>query len=47
MDKNVLGMFCVCEVFCLMLEWNEFIKEMFICVVDEVYFIFEGILLIM
>lgn len=42
MDKNVLGMLRVREAFRLMLEKNEFTKEMLIRAVDEVYFIPEG-----
>ena len=42
MDKNVLGMLRVREAFRLMLERNEFTKEMLIRAVDEVYFIPEG-----
>ena len=42
MDKNVLGMLRVREAFRLMLERNEFTKEMLIRAVDEAYFIPEG-----
>ncbi|MCK3655500.1 magnesium/cobalt efflux protein [Pasteurellaceae bacterium Macca] len=42
MDKNILGMLRVREAFRLMLEKNEFTKEMLIRAVDEVYFIPEG-----
>ncbi len=42
MDKNVLGMLRVREAFRLMLEKNEFTKEMLVRAVDEVYFIPEG-----
>ena len=42
MDKNVLGMLRVREAFRLMLERNEFTKEMLVRAVDEVYFIPEG-----
>lgn len=42
MDKNVLGMLRVREAFRLMLERNEFTKEMLVRAVDEAYFIPEG-----
>lgn len=42
LDKNILGMLRVREAFRLMLEKNEFTKEMLVRAVDEVYFIPEG-----
>lgn len=42
MDKSVLGMLRVREAFRLMLERNEFTKEMLVRAVDEAYFIPEG-----
>ncbi|MDH2997548.1 magnesium/cobalt efflux protein [Pasteurellaceae bacterium LFhippo2] len=42
MDKNVLGMLRVREAFRLMLEKNEFTKEMLVRAVDSPYFIPEG-----
>ncbi|OOH84929.1 magnesium/cobalt efflux protein [Pasteurellaceae bacterium 15-036681] len=42
MDKNVLGMLRVREAFRLMLEKNEFTKEMLVRAVDAAYFIPEG-----
>ena len=42
MDKNVLGMLRVREAFRLMLEKNEFTKEMLVRAVDSAYFIPEG-----
>lgn len=42
MDKSILGMLRVREAFRLMLERNEFTKEMLVRAVDEAYFIPEG-----
>ncbi|MBF0784766.1 HlyC/CorC family transporter [Muribacter muris] len=42
LDKNILGMLRVREAFRLMLDKNEFTKEMLVRAVDEVYFIPEG-----
>lgn len=42
MDKSILGILRVREAFRLMLERNEFTKEMLVRAVDEVYFIPEG-----
>lgn len=41
-DNNILGILRVREAFRLMLEKNEFTKEMLIRAIDEVYFIPEG-----
>lgn len=42
MDKSILGMLRVREAFRLMLERNEFTKEMLVRAVDKAYFIPEG-----
>lgn len=42
MDENILGMLRVREAYRLMLDKNEFTKEMLIRAVDEAYFIPEG-----
>lgn len=41
---DVISMLCVCEVYCLMMEKKEFIKEIMLWVVDEIYFVLEGML---